>query len=362
MSMQIENDPLLRIDGLWFQPYCLPLRSVWSSSRGTFTERHGWLVTLKSGDLYGIGDCAPMPEAGTEKHQTASLTLAHLACSSQGLLASDLLNEFNLWLTKAPATRFAIECAAFDLISKARLLPLRHLLNENAGDRVPVNCIAGSLTHVTSREIEEHCLSGFNVIKLKVGIASITKELEHITRLANVLPNGTKFRLDANGAWTPAEAEWMIERLSGLPVECLEEPLAAPDPYHLSQLQSIADFPLALDENATRLLSNHGLADLGIKRLVIKPAVLGGLTRAIELADQATQTQIGVAITSVLESAAGLWATTQLAAAINNQIPHGLGTGSWILSDLGKSPEIMEGFIKLTNRPGSGLQIKNPHG
>jgi O-succinylbenzoate synthase len=53
-------------------PYRLPLARVWASARGNFRERRGWLVSVRCGDLRGYGDCAPLPEAGTETAEAAA--------------------------------------------------------------------------------------------------------------------------------------------------------------------------------------------------------------------------------------------------------------------------------------------------
>ncbi len=48
-------------------PYSLPLRHAWRTNRGTLRQRDGWIVQLTTDTgLLGHGDCAPLPEAGTE--------------------------------------------------------------------------------------------------------------------------------------------------------------------------------------------------------------------------------------------------------------------------------------------------------
>jgi L-alanine-DL-glutamate epimerase-like enolase superfamily enzyme len=62
-----------------------------------------------------------------------------------------------------------------------------------------------------------------------------------------------------------------------------------------------------------------------------------------------------VVITSLVESAAGLWATAQLAAAIGSPLAHGLATGQWLAEDLGPPPLPLAGRIALPDTPGSGF-------
>jgi L-alanine-DL-glutamate epimerase-like enolase superfamily enzyme len=63
-------------------------------------------------------------------------------------------------------------------------------------------------------------------------------------------------------------------------------------------------------------------------------------------------------VTSVVESAAGLWPTAQLAAATGSRIPHGLATADWLAADLGGAPRPIGGRLWLPARPGSGFK---PH-
>jgi L-alanine-DL-glutamate epimerase-like enolase superfamily enzyme len=65
-----------------------------------------------------------------------------------------------------------------------------------------------------------------------------------------------------------------------------------------------------------------------------------------------------VVVTGVVESAAGLWPTAQLAAATGSRLPHGLATADWLAEDLGHPPRLKRRTLSLSDRPGSGFK---PH-
>ena len=140
-----------------------------------------------------------------------------------------------------------------------------------------------------------------------------------------------------------------------MPIECIEEPLSRADPEPLAELQAEAPFPLARDESLRDLWATQDLTRLGVKRLVLKPAVIGGLDRTLDIARRAGALGIEVFITSLVESAAGLWPTAQLAAAIDSPIPHGLATAGWLLEDTGPAPLPTAGRLHLPATPGSGF-------
>jgi o-succinylbenzoate synthase len=265
-----------------------------------------------------------------------------------------LLAALNAEPITAPAADCAVECALLDLLAQRRGLPLRRLLCPQATDRIAVNAMLGPLDALTVAAVEQALAAGFRVLKLKVGIAPPDAELAHIEAAAAALPADGRLRLDANGAWDrPAAAAW-IERLAGLPIDCLEEPLAAPDDASLAKLQDQASFSLALDESLTRRPSIDP-GRLPVRRLVLKPATLGGLRRALRLAGQARAAGREVVVTGLVESAAGLWATAQLAAATASPLAHGLATADWLAADLGMVPAIERGMLLLPGTTGSGF-------
>ncbi len=343
------------IERFQIQPYDLPLRRAWDSARGGFDRRRGWLIRVCSEGVTGFGDCAPLPAAGTETPAIAWETLMRMERLATARSVEELLDDLDAAPAPSPAARYALECALGDLLSQRQGLTLRHWLSPQASDAVPVNAMLGALGPGTAREIQAGCAQGFRVLKLKVGRDDPARELARLTALARQLPPGAGLRLDANGAWEPEDARRMIAGLADLPIESLEEPLRTPTAGLLAELQSLASFPLALDES----LAAAGLAfdpsALGVRRLVLKPSVLGGLRRTQALARRAMAAGIEVVITSVVESAAGLWPTAQLAAAIGSAIPQGLATAAWLAQDLGAPPQPRDGWIRLSDRPGSGF-------
>jgi L-alanine-DL-glutamate epimerase-like enolase superfamily enzyme len=139
-------------------------------------------------------------------------------------------------------------------------------------------------------------------------------------------------------------------------IESLEEPLREPNDRDLEALQRRAPFSLALDESLPQRPQPMALESIPVRRLVLKPGVLGGSRRALALARHALEAGREVVVTSLIESAAGVWASVQLAAASGSPLAHGLATSDWLASDLGAPPAIDAGRIPLAAMPGSGFQ------
>lgn len=349
-----------RIEQLVCVPYEIPLRRRWANAHGEWRCRRGWLIVVNSEGQSGYGDCAPLPAAGTEEHERARETLELTVKVAHGQTFTALSDWMEEHLGGTPATRYALECAMLDVMSRSQGRTLRHLLVPTAADSVPVNAVLGALTMVTPEDVRGCLAAGFSVVKIKVGMERPSLELARIRELVAEVDERFMLRLDANGAWCFDEARRFLDGLSSLSMgscelESLEEPLSAPDPERLRTLQDGSPCPLALDEHLLRWLPHTPLPELGVRRIVIKPAVIGGLQRSLHLFHQARQAGLQAVMTSILESAAGLWPTAQLAAAAGNSIAQGLATAGWLAQDLGKAPEALLGRIALSEAPGSGF-------
>ncbi|NEV64027.1 o-succinylbenzoate synthase [Thiorhodococcus minor] len=341
---------------LLIHPYDLPLRRPWESAKGRFARRYGFMVQVRSETFSGFGDCAPLPDAGTEELEQAEQQLPELQERLRGTKPESMMEEIGSDLDAFPATRFALECALLDLIGKRARVSLRRYLSTTARDRLPVNIAAGPLASVTAETIRGYYEQGFRVLKIKVGIEEPETELERLMDLFQLIPPDVGLRLDANGAWSFDQAKTVVDRLARLPIESLEEPLRDPTSEQLAELQSGTPFPIARDESLRRQLDTEtDMASLGVRRLILKPAVIGGLRRTLDVARAATDAGMEVVITSLIETAAGLWPTAQLAAATRSSIPHGLSTSYWLAQDLGSAPTLKDGFIQLPLSAGSGF-------
>jgi o-succinylbenzoate synthase len=304
-------------------PYRLALRRPWQTARGLLHERTGTLLRLTTADgLTGWGDAAPLPEFG---------------------------------ISEAAALAFAEECAQLDLAAQRAGLSLAAWLSGAAPvESVAVNAVAGALFSLSGEQIAESVGAGFSVIKVKVGIDPVVDELRQLKHLSSTLPAGILWRLDANGAWSLADAVTFIAGCRDLPVEGLEEPLRDPELATLRELQANAAFPLAIDES-TQLINEDFWTSPPVRRLIIKPARNGGLLASVALALRAQMLGVECVLTSSLESACGLIACAQLAAVIAPQATHGLATAEWLVNDTGRTPRLAGGRLYLPAQTGLGF-------
>ncbi|CCG43161.1 mandelate racemase/muconate lactonizing enzyme family protein [Magnetospirillum molischianum] len=330
-----------RIAGFRIDPYALALTRPWRTAAGTVRLRHGWLVRVEDEDgCFGLGDePASLPDQVTEG-QGARL---------ESLAAATLGQSPDVALTESLGYGIGIETALLDLIARRRGQSLRHLLAPEAADFVNVNGIGPIESVVAIAE------QGFRIVKIKVGLAPWRDEAAALCRLS--LPPGLMLRLDSNRAWSFREAEGFLSAVSGLPIDSLEEPLRAPDIDQLAMLQARTEISLAIDESLESLGISSLLARRPVRRLVLKPALLGGLRWTQSLAAKARDAGYDIVVTSFLDSAVGVAAAAHLAAAVDaeSRMAHGLATSDAFADDVAKPLRIVAGKLSFNEDAGLGM-------
>ena len=345
----------MRLIHCTFVSYRLPLRQSWVSARGGFAVREGWLVRLVTdAGLFGYGDCAPLPQAGTESMDSAVACLSDWAAILPGLSLEVALGRITADAAGAPAACCGLETALLDLLAQQAGLPLARWLNPSSSAAVKVNAALGGLDGQMVERALAAVAEGYSVLKLKVGLAAGHEEIPLLHDLVRCLPADIVLRLDANCAWSVREAEYFLDALTGLPVESVEDPLVNPDMAGWSRLQAKVLFPLAADESL-RIMGTAAVFDQSpVRRVVLKPMVLGGLSAALALARRAREVGVGCVVTTTVDSAVGVAAALNLAAAVANDLAHGLATSAWLERDVGNFPRPAGGELRLVDCPGLG--------
>ncbi len=118
-----------------------------------------------------------------------------------------------------------------------------------------------------------------------------------------------------------------------------------------------ADESIVRPEDARRVIE-QGAADV----LVLKPAALGGLLAAAELAYAGRDAGLACVVTSLIDSAWGRAAALSLACALPGARPaDGLATGGLLAFDLAASPEPRNGGLVRAEGAGFGLENDSVH-
>ncbi len=324
------------------------------TSRGIYTSRISWFVkftsTEDSGHI-GFGECAPLPDLSCDAspHYRETLDVLCRATEERGHLPFDLMAD-------KPSMAFGLETAWQHYMSRSwRLFDTPFSRGETA---IPINGLVwmGRYDEMLGR-MESKLNDGYRCIKIKIGAIDFDKEMDLLRIIRSAFPaDKVQIRVDANGAFSPADAPARLDEIARYDVHSIEQPVRQGQWQELSKIVAGSPLPIALDEELiglhSRLDREHMLDTVMPHYIVVKPSLHGGMSGTREWISLAHGRGIGSWITSALESNVGLNAIAQLTSDIYGpdiEMAQGLGTGQ-LFSDNIKLPhnlDVAHGFMSI---------------
>ncbi|ALG85717.1 o-succinylbenzoate synthase [Gordonia phthalatica] len=181
---------------------------------------------------------------------------------------------------------------------------------------------------------------GVDTVKVKVAEPGQSLE-DDVERVAAARDLVETVRIDANGAWSVAQA---IEAITAIgDVEYVEQPCRTAE--ELAEVRKAVSVPIAADESIRRSGDPLRVAQLDAADIaVLKVAPLGGMRALLNLAHKLP---MDVVVSSALDTAIGIAAGVNAAAALPNlHRACGLGTGELFSRDVAPSFRIEGGVVK----------------
>ena len=322
------------------------------TSRGVYTTRRIWLLTVEHGGRTAIGECAPLPQLSCDDIPDYEAVLRRFCdvIEATGAIPYDEMRNY-------PSMLFGVETALAQLSRTDGLLydtPFSH-----GEEGIPINGLVWMGTHdeMLSR-LKEKLALGFRCVKLKIGAIDFAKELDLIQHIRKHFSREeVELRVDANGGFTPDVALERLQELARYDIHSIEQPIMAHQWSEMAQLCQLSPLPIALDEELIGVNSTDEkirlLDTIMPQYIILKPSLHGGVAGTREWIALANERGIGSWITSALESNIGLNAIAQLAADIygpNVKMPQGLGTGMLFTDNLPMPMEIRNDCLWITKR------------
>ena len=348
------------------------------TSRGVYTTRHSYYLTLTSDELpgvEGVGECATLPDLSCDAKPEYEMTLRQVCqmVEQMGRIPYDMIRAY-------PSITFGLETAFASFFDEAKKKLGAMNLSEGktsveilkeAGVSVPMGMenlvnlfdspfgrgeegitINGLVWMGTYEEmlarLEEKLQAGFHCVKLKIGAIDFFKELDLIKRIRDVYTKEqVELRVDANGGFLPENAMSQLEALAKYDIHSIEQPIKQHQWPKMAQLCRETPLPIALDEELigvnVRSMKEALLDTIRPQYIILKPSLHGGIYGCNEWIQLASQRGIGSWITSALESNIGLNAIAHYAAKVygpNVEMPQGLGTGQLFTDNIPMPLEI----------------------
>ena len=290
-----------------------------ATSRGALTTRRTFVIEAITAGGAGLGECCTMP----------------------GLLPEPTPAELDYWCSRAEAQQglsgmtapspiqFGLECAL-----QAALRPGKPRW-ESPQSRIPIH----HLIWMDSAEnmfaaMQQGVDAGFSCLKLKVGALPFEE-----------------IRADANGAFSPEDADCKLELLAAAGVSSIEQPIRPGQWKTMARLCRTSPLPIALDEELINQPDAAKLLDeVRPQGIVIKPSLHGGLLAAQDRAQEAEARGIRWWVNSALESHIGLTALAEWCVYAAPGVLQGLGTGLLFTDDAPDCLHLKAGALHLRVR------------
>lgn len=356
--------------------FVLPLVAPLETAHGTIHGRAGFLVSLEDdAGRYGIGEATPLPVFGGEALEACRAALLGALEALVGI--DDEVEGAGLAIVRrmgdaTPCARAAVETALADLAAQRAGRSLAHWIRVRAelpgepASAVRVQAlVSGAAPEAVAASARRARAAGFDTFKLKLAVSPAARDLgadlERVAALRSAIGGAGRIRLDANEAWTRAEAEAALARLVPFDVDLLEQPVARRDLEALAFLARTSPIPIAADE----ALLDGGLEACLSRRIadcfVVKPALLGGIEGTISLARRAEARGIRLVYSNLIEGSVGRAAALALASGLARagaDEVHGLGTAPLLAVDFEPAPLSSPARLTPSAGPGLGARIE----
>lgn len=318
------------------------------TSRGVLHARDTWFLVIydtTQPEVKGIGECGLIPGLSPDDPCEVEEELSWL-CHH--------INQHQEWSqqkgSQFPAIHFALETALADLAAGGqRVFEPGGFTQGTHGISINGLVWMGD-PEFMQQQIAEKLDAGFTCIKVKIGAIDFEQELKLIRMIRSRFDAGAiEIRLDANGAFTAAQALEVLHRLAPFHIHSVEQPIRQGQWEEMGRLSAQAPVDIALDEELIgiddKTTRQQMLQVIRPRYIILKPSLLGGLKEASRWAHLATSMNIGWWATSALESNIGLNAIAQWAYATAPDMVQGLGTGQLFVNNIPSPLQISNGRL-----------------
>ncbi len=345
---------MTRIHSLRVRPLELPLASAVRTAAGTMSSTPVVLIDIRDHDgVVGrsylrtytplalravaalLEDLAPelADRPGGPAHTNQRLKERFRLLGQRGLVQAALAG---------------IDMALWDLAARRAERPLARLLTAEPQPIRAYRTLRATDPEPAAHEAAEAVAQGFQAVKVKLGFADLTADLETITAITMAITRETSLFVDYNQALDAQEALDRSRELQTLGVTWIEEPVAAFDLDTAAHLARELETTIALGENLEDVHEVEAALERRACDILTLDAVrIGGVTGWQQAAALAAAADIPLASHAFPEFSRHLLAASP--------------TGRWLeyLDYLApirtRELAVEQGFIVIPDEPGAGL-------
>jgi len=292
----------MRLQEIVLRTVRLPLVRPYVLSYRTFTEFEPIIVEVHDGDgRIGWGEGHISPGSSSETRDGGWAFCREHAAAVMGKDSS----EAKVLIARDVA---ASKVAATALITAIEMLEGHPLLTVDRDTRLPLlSPFSSSAPADIEREVEQGLKDGFRTFKIKVG-KSAQDDARRVQLVQRAIAGRATMRLDANRAYSEADACRFATALDPAGIELFEQPCPAEDWEANAKVASVSPVPVMLDEPICELadvkrastMANVGFCKLKLKRF-------GGLDLLRGALDAVHESGMEAVLGDGLSSELGCW-------------------------------------------------------
>jgi L-Ala-D/L-Glu epimerase len=295
---------------LKYQKFDLPLKHVFTISRGSVSVQETLIVQLAADGKYGYGEATTNSFYGATIPNMTSVIESVRSVVEAGSLDGplQLIDQISRKLPKERYAKFAlnaIDQAIHDLWGKLRGAPVYRMWGLTL-DKIPMSDYTLGIDTPEKMVAKMNEMPGWPIYKIKLGTADDLGIVRELRKHTDAL-----FRVDANCGWTAEQTIEFAPAMKEMGVEFIEQPLPPEDvdgarkAFEKSVLPLIADENCVLEEDVDKCVGKfHGIN--------IKLVKCGGLATGRRMAARARELGFKVMAGCMTESTVGISALAQM--------------------------------------------------
>ena len=295
---------------LKYKKFDLPLRHVFTISRGSVSVQETLIVQLEDNGVYGYGEATSNTFYGATIPNMMSLIESVRAVVESGSIDGplQLIDQVSRKLPKEKYAKFAlnaIDQAIHDLWGKKTGGPVYRLWGLTT-DKIPMSDYTLGIDTIDKMIAKMNEMPGWPIYKIKLGTSDDLGIVRELRKHTDAI-----FRVDANCGWTAEQTIEFAPAMKELGVEFIEQPLPPEDEdgavraYQNSVLPLVADENCVMEEDVDKCAGKfHGIN--------IKLVKCGGLATGRRMAKRARELGLKVMAGCMTESTVGISALAQM--------------------------------------------------
>ena len=243
------------------------------------------------------------------------------------LIGKDILNfeeifhDLSSIMIRNSSGRAALDMAIYDCLAQYSKMPLYQYLGGKSAQFETDYTVSVDSPEKMGEEASGYVENGFTILKVKVGLGDIHKDIARVKEIRRSVGEGITIRLDANQGWTAKESIQAIHRMEdmGLQIELVEQPVKADDLEGLKQVTDHVDTFIMADESVfTPRQALEVIRTRSADLINIKLMKTGGIFYAQFINQLAEAAGIECMMGSMIETHLGLTAAAHFAASKRN--------------------------------------------